>query len=220
MFFKRWWFSKQACLSTNTLYIKPKNGKSTDYVLSWKSNGLFNSRRKPFYTAFLHSIKLSGYRRKISLAVEKSNYLTITVNVCIVYELNAWPRNPFSSFKYTDCLLGATNIVKNRDKERYVYSRYKITFASGGKMNFDNDTAINVIIFGVVNSSSCHLKNNILMLDKRPPFGINESFGAPEKKLDTNFSNAKTKICLNLNSNGDDIYLFVNGKEALSWQYL
>ena len=58
------------------------------------------------------------------------------------------------------------------------------------------------------------------MLDKRPPFGINQSFGTPEKKLDTNFSNAKTNICLNLHSNGENIYLFVNGKGSLSWKYL
>ena len=87
-------------------------------------------------------------------------------------------------------------------------------------MNFNNDTAIDVIIFGVVNSSSCHRKNNFLMLNKRPPFGINQSFGTPEKKLDTNFSNAKTNICLNLHSNEDNIYLFVNGKGALSWKHL
>ena len=111
-------------------------------------------------------------------------------------------------------MLGVTNIVKNTDKEKYVYSTYKITFNSGRERSFDNDTARNFIIFGVVNSSSCHRKNNFLMLDKRPPFRINGSFGTPEKKLDTNFSNAKTKLSLSLNSNRDNIYLFVNGTEA------
>ena len=33
----------------------------TDNVLSSKSNGVYNSELKPLYTAFLHSIKLSGY---------------------------------------------------------------------------------------------------------------------------------------------------------------
>ena len=37
----------------------------TDNVLSSKSNGVYNSELKPLYTAFLHSIKLSGYRMKI-----------------------------------------------------------------------------------------------------------------------------------------------------------
>ena len=52
-----------------------KNDKGTDYVLSWKSNGVYNSKLKPLYTAFLHSAKLSGYRMRIKfdkdpLAVE------------------------------------------------------------------------------------------------------------------------------------------------------
>ena len=39
--------------------------KGTDYVLSWKLNGVYNSKLKPLYTAFLHSIKLSGYKMGI-----------------------------------------------------------------------------------------------------------------------------------------------------------
>ena len=34
--------------------------KDTDYVLSWKSNGVYNYKLKLLYTAFLHSIKRSG----------------------------------------------------------------------------------------------------------------------------------------------------------------
>ena len=45
---------------------------SAGYILSWKSNGLYNSKLKPFYTAFLHSIKFSGYKMGIK-AVEQSN---------------------------------------------------------------------------------------------------------------------------------------------------
>ena len=35
--------------------------KGTDYVLSWKSKAVFDSKLKPLYTTFLH-IKLSEYR--------------------------------------------------------------------------------------------------------------------------------------------------------------
>ena len=35
-----------------------KKDKGTDYVLSWKSKGVFNSKLKPLYTAFLHRRKL------------------------------------------------------------------------------------------------------------------------------------------------------------------
>ena len=46
-----------------TLYaLKLKKDKDTDYVLSWKSKGVFNSKLKLLYTAFLHRIKFSEYR--------------------------------------------------------------------------------------------------------------------------------------------------------------
>ena len=41
---------------------KKKKGKGNDYVLSWKSEGVFNSKLKPLYTALLNSIILSDYR--------------------------------------------------------------------------------------------------------------------------------------------------------------
>ena len=64
------------------------------------------------------------------LAVEQRNYLTRIVNVYIVYDLDAWPRNPTNNLKFKNCLFGATSIVKNSDKENYVYSGYGITFGS------------------------------------------------------------------------------------------
>ena len=39
-----------------------KKDKGTDYVLSWKSKGVYNSKLKSLHTAFLERIKLSGYK--------------------------------------------------------------------------------------------------------------------------------------------------------------
>ena len=39
------------------------------------------------------------------------------------------------------------------------YSGYGVTFDSAGYWSFDNDTARNVIIFGVDNNSSSHADN-------------------------------------------------------------
>ena len=55
--------------------LKLKKGKGTDYVLSWKSNGVYNSRIKPLHTTLFNSIKRSGYKMgikfgKTPLAVE------------------------------------------------------------------------------------------------------------------------------------------------------
>ena len=79
--------------SQNTFVYQPifdtlelKKDKGTDYVLSWKSKGVYNSKLKLLYTAFLHSIKLSGYRIGIKfdkdpLAVEQNKYLSKNLNV-------------------------------------------------------------------------------------------------------------------------------------------
>ena len=42
--------------------LELKKDKGTDYALSWKSKEVFTSKFKPLYTAFLHSIKFSGYK--------------------------------------------------------------------------------------------------------------------------------------------------------------
>ena len=46
------------------------------------------------------------------------------VNVYIVYDLDAWPKNPTNNFKLKNCLFGETNMVKNSDKEKWVHSGY------------------------------------------------------------------------------------------------
>ena len=95
-------------------------------------------------------------------------------------------ENLTENFKFKNCLFGAANIVKNSNKEKYVYSGYGITFDSTGSWSFNNDFARNVILFGVNSSSSSHSdnrKNNFLVLGEDPTYGINESFGSPEKKV-------------------------------------
>ena len=124
--------------------LELKKDKGTHYVLSCKSKGVYNSKRKPLYTALLHSIKLSRYRTGIKfdkdpLIVEQNNYLSKIVNVYIVNDLDAWPSHRTNSFEFKNCLFGATNIVKNSNKEKYVYSGYETTFDSAGSRSFDND---------------------------------------------------------------------------------
>ena len=120
----------------------------------------------------MHSIKRSEYRIGIKLdkdplAVEQNNYASKIVNVHIGYDLDAWPRNSNDNFKFKNCLFGAASVVKNSDKEKYVYSGYGILFNSAASWSFDNDIAKNITLFGVDNSSSSHAdnrKNNFLVL--------------------------------------------------------
>ena len=93
LFYKQSRISKQVCLPTlDTLELK--KDKYTDYVLRWKSKRLYNSKRKHLYTPFLHSIKLSKYR--VGIKFDKD------------------PLNNHN-FKFKNCLLGSTNLVKNSD---------------------------------------------------------------------------------------------------------
>ena len=89
---------------------------------------------------------------------------------------------------------------------------------NAGSWSFYNDTARNVIIVGVDNSSSSHadkLNNNFLVLGEGPTFGINGSFGPPEKNFGINFSKANTKFCLSLHYNADNSYLFVKVNKSV-----
>ena len=102
-----------------------------------------------------------------------------------------------------------------------MYPGYRIAFDGKGLWSFSDDFGRNVIIFGVDNSSSSHtdnLKNDFLILDERDTFGINGSFGAPEKKFDINFSKGKTKFRLSLHYDNDSSYLFANGKEIYKFK--
>ena len=79
-----------------------RNDKGTDYVLSWGLKGVYNSKHKTIYTAFIHD-KLFGCAKGIKfetdpLALKQDNYLTKTVSVYVVYDLNGWPGNLTNNF--------------------------------------------------------------------------------------------------------------------------
>ena len=76
-------------------------------------------------------------------------------------------------------------------------------------------------MFGVDISSSSYSdnrKNNFLILGGGPTYGINGSFGSPEKRFNINFTKSSSKFCLSLHYNADNNYLFVNGKEIFKFK--
>ena len=102
-----------------------------------------------------------------------------------------------------------------------MYRVYGIAFHGGGSWSFGNDDVRNVVFFGIDSSLSLHTdnnKNNVLDSGEGLTYGINGSFGAPDKTFSINFSKAKTKICLSLNYNHDNIYLFVNGRKIYKFK--
>ena len=102
------------------------------------------------------------------------------VNVYVVYDLDAWPRNHTNNFKFKNCLFGATSVVKNKDKEKYVYRGYRIIFDKASLWSFDNGIARNAIISSVDNSSSSHAYN-VLVLGEGPTFIMEDFFHLRKK---------------------------------------
>ena len=95
--------------------------KGNDYVIGWKSKGVYSSKLTPLYTAFLHNMKRSGYRIRIQLnnsAVKQNNYATKIVNAYIAYDLDDWSKYPNRIFKLKNYFFGATNIRKNSAKSK------------------------------------------------------------------------------------------------------
>ena len=70
-------------------------------------------------------------------------------------------------------------------------------------------------------SNSSHDNNktrSILVLGKGFIQGIDDTTIYAEKMYSTNFTVANKKFCLSLNYNGDNSYLFVNGKEIICFK--
>ena len=113
--------------------LKLKIDKGSEYILGQKSKALYNSKLIVLYNAFLPNENYFGKKIGIqfnnnSLVIEQINYTRKIVNNYILYDLDNWPKNRLTNLTIENCLFGVENIVKNNDKEKYVYSRYGIAF--------------------------------------------------------------------------------------------
>ena len=136
----------------------------TEYVISWRSKILYTTNLAPINNYLLPNIV--NFNKTIALqfdstplVLDQNNYIARTVSTYIVYDSDYWPKDPLGNFVLKNCLFGVINIVKNSDREKFVYSGYGI--ASDGKSEWSsaNETARNVIVSGVDNSSSSHTDN-------------------------------------------------------------
>ena len=162
---------------------------NTESILGWKSKGVYNTRLIPIKNDSLPNIEY--LKKKIALQFN-DNSLVVEQNICTSRIVNIFTVNDLDT-----CLFGATNVVKNSDKEKYVYGGYGIAFDGKSLWRFSDEFAWNVIISGIGNGSSSHTdnpKNNLLILGGGDTFCINGSFGEPEIKKSINFTKAKTKF--------------------------
>ena len=151
------------------------------------------------------------------------------INIYVVYKLD-----PISSTRNTDytiqnALFGAMKITKNTDSSKNYYTGYGLCFDEGGEFghtvrqgNFDRITnAKNVIMFGVDMSSSINTTNranNIYVVGKDFIQGINDTTIYAEKLFHNNFTEFGVKFVLSLHYNGDNSYLFANGRQELKFK--
>ena len=133
------------------------------------------------------------------------------------------------TFTVQNASFGAMQITKNADTSKYNYKGYGICFDEGNSFghtiresNFDHTTnARNVIIFGADMSSSVHVTNranHIYVMGKGFVQGINDTTIYSEKNFYRNFTDPGKKFVLSLHYNGDESYLFVNGRQELKFK--
>ena len=108
------------------------------------------------------------------------------------------------------------------DTDKYIYSGYGLRFDSGSQFSHpQGGMARNIIIFGVDLSNSVQATNktqNILILGYGLTQKVNNTTIYAEKMHSPNFSAENKIFCLSLHYNGDDSYLFVNGKEVTKFK--
>ena len=141
------------------------------------------------------------------------------INVYCVYELQPIVSSRDTIFTVQNALFGAMQITKNSDTSKYKYKGHGVCFDEGGTFSMGNiNNGRNVLIFGVDESSLVHSNNkanNIYVMGDGIVQGIKDTKLYAEKTYSQNFTQPSKKFVLSLHYNGDDSYLFVNGKQEL-----
>ena len=110
----------------------------------------------------------------------------------------------------------------NTDTDKYIYSGYGLGFDSTGQFSHpQGGMARNIIIFGINTSNSVHATNktqNILILGHGLTQKVNNTTIYAEKMYSPNFSVENKIFFLSVHYNGDNSYLFVNGKEVTKFK--
>ena len=204
-------------------------------INQWKSTGLYNFYSDSHIDAVAVSnndfpslvdngrlsVKFDGCYFKQTILVKSNDNKVI--NVYIVYKL--YPISMFRSDTYTlqNALFGGVKITKNyTDTDKHKYEGYGICFDEGGMFSMGNiNNGRNVLIFGVHENSVVHSNNkgnNIFIMGDGIVQGINDTTLYEEKIYSKNFSAVDEKFVLTLHCNGDNSYLFVNGKQELKFK--
>ena len=202
-------------------------------ISTWKSTGIFNYLSNSNMNAVgdfggdLPDLKndrrmyvyLSGNHFQQNKVIIPNNDV---INIYCVYEIRPISSTRSDTFTVQNTLFGAMQITKNADTSKYKYKGCGICFDEGGIFSTGNiNNGRNVLIFGVDESSVIHTNNtanNIYVMGDGIVQGINDTTLYAEKIYSQNFTQPSKKFILSLHYNGDDSYLFVNGKQELKFK--
>ena len=144
------------------------------------------------------------------------------INIYCVYKIDPIASTRDDTFTIQNALFGVVKITKNANTSKYNYKGYGICFDEDGTFSKGNiNNGRNVLIFGVHESSLVHANNkanNIYVMGDLSVQGINDTTLYAEKVYSQNFTQPSKKFVLSLHYNGDDSYLFVNGKQELKFK--
>ena len=167
------------------------------------------------------SVRLEGAYFKQMRLLRPNN--DNTVNIYIVYLIDPISNSRNTDYTVQNPLFGGVKIAENAtDTSKHKYGGYGICFDEGGMFTMGNiNNGRNVLIFGVHESSLVHKnnkENNIFIIGDGFVQGINDTTLYAEKLYSQNFTAVNKKYVLSLHYNGDDSYLFVNGKQELKFK--
>ena len=154
---------------------------------------------------------------------------TNVINIYIVYKLDSIASSRDTTFTIQNALFGAMQITKNAHNSKNNYKGYGIYFDERSEFGptiteggFTHTTyARNILIFGTDMSFSVHATNranNIYVLGAGLTQGIHDTTLYAEKNFYRNFTDFSKKFVLSLHYNGNNSYLFVNGRQELKFK--
>ena len=217
-------------------------GLTSKDISEWKSTGIYNYSSDSNMNAVANAkstllnlkndgrmhVHLSGNHLQQNKVIIPNN--NNAINIYCVYKLDPIASSRDNSFTIQNALFGAMQITKNAtDSDKNNYKGYGIcsdessefghTITEGG--NAHTTDARNVLIFGADMSFSVHAinrANHIYLMGTDLTQGINDTTIYAEKNFYRNFTDPGHKFILSLHYNGDDSYLFVNGRQELKFK--
>ena len=167
------------------------------------------------------NVMLEGaYFKQMRLLHPNNNNI---VNIYIVYLIDPISNSRNTDYTVQNALFGGVKITKDAtDTSKHKYEGYGICFDKSGTFSKGGiNNGRNILIFGVHENSLVHANNkanNIYVMGDLFVQGINGTTLYAEKLYSQNFTAANKKFVLSLHYNGDDSYLFVNGKRELKFK--